>query len=175
LFGTLLSAVLRVLMVIAAVLLAIGPRGLLAVEVFGTMEDAIFGFRFGDLTISLTAIIGAIALLVIGVVATRGVQRWLETRLLPRTEIDPSLQLSISTILGYIGFIAAVSLALAHLGIDLQKIALVAGALSVGIGFGLQSIVSNFVSGLILLARPPIRVGDSIGGNGEWGWGPRIR
>jgi small-conductance mechanosensitive channel len=95
--------------------------------------------------------------------------------LLPRTRIEPSLQLSIVTILGYIGAILAISLALTSLGFDLQKIALIAGALSVGIGFGLQSIVSNFVSGLILLTERPIRVGDSIVVKGEEGWVRRVR
>ena len=87
-------------------------------------------------------------------------QRWLERELLPRTGLEPSLQLSIVTIFGYVGAITAIALALTGLGFDLQKIALIAGALSVGIGFGLQSIVSNFVSGLILLTERPIRVGD---------------
>jgi potassium efflux system protein len=70
--------------------------------------------------------------------------------------------------------IAAISFALAQLGVDFQRITLVAGALSIGIGFGLQSVVSNFVSGLILLAERPIRVGDIIAVKGEEGRVRRI-
>jgi len=102
------------------------------------------------------------------------VQRWLEREVLPNTAIDPGLRVSIGTVFGYIGFIIAIVFALAELGIDLQKIALVAGALSVGIGFGLQAVVSNFVSGLILLAERPIRVGDQINVKGEEGVVRRI-
>src|SRR5258706_10740937 len=102
-------------------------------------------------------------------------RRWLETDFLPRTIIEPSLQQSIATIFGYLGVIAAITLALGNLGIDLEKIALVGGALSVGIGVGLQSIVSNFVSGLILLAERPIRVGDAIVVKGEEGYVRRVR
>jgi potassium efflux system protein len=113
--------------------------------------------------------------LVLLLVLMRIIQRWLERELLPRTGLEPSLQLSIVTIFGYVGAITAIALALSGLGFDLQKIALIAGALSVGIGFGLQSIVSNFVSGLILLTERPIRVGDSIVVKGEEGWVRRVR
>ena len=75
---------------------------------------------------------------------------------------------------GYAALVAVVALALGALGIDLQKIALIAGALSVGIGFGLQAVVSNFVSGLILLAERPIRVGDWVVVKNEEGWVRRI-
>ncbi len=172
--GLLTSAALRIGLVLAALFLVMGPWGILAADFFGALEGAVFGFKIGEITVSLSAIFGAAAVLLIGLALTRALQRWLQTEFLPRTGIEPSLQLSIATIIGYIGFIAAVALGLSELGIDLQKIALVAGALSVGIGFGLQSIVSNFVSGLILLAERPIRVGDSIVVKGEEGYVKRI-
>src|SRR6202040_1029442 len=133
------------------------------------------GAGVGAVSISLSTIIIAILLLLFGFIATRAVQRWLDRRFLPRTGLDPGLQNSVSVLFGYAGVITALIIALAELGIDLQKIALIAGALSVGIGFGLQSVVSNFVSGLILLAERPIRVGDSIVVKGEEGWVRRIR
>jgi small-conductance mechanosensitive channel len=76
--------------------------------------------------------------------------------------------------IGYVGFIAVATASMGRLGLNLENIALVAGALSVGIGFGLQSIVSNFVSGLILLAERPIRVGDAIVVKGEEGYVRKI-
>jgi small-conductance mechanosensitive channel len=181
LVGTLVSAVLRLAVIVAAVvavsavLLALGPRGLVAVEVFGKLQDTLLGAGIAGITVSLGTVLAAAALLFLGLLATRAAQRWLERQFLPRTGLEPALQHSISAILGYVGVIAVVALALAQLGIDLQKIALIAGALSVGIGFGLQSVVSNFVSGLILLAERPIRVGDSIVVKGEEGWVRRIR
>jgi len=174
LLGTLFSAVIRLLLVLVVLMPLLGPWGIFAADFFGVVKDATFGFRIGDLTISLTTILIAFAILLIGILATRAVQSWLNTSFLPRTSLDPSLQNSVSTIFGYIGVIAAISLALAQLGVDFQKITLVAGALSIGIGFGLQSVVSNFVSGLILLAERPIRVGDIIAVKGEEGRVRRI-
>jgi small-conductance mechanosensitive channel len=174
LLGTLVAGLVRVMLIVAALLVVLGPWGIFAADAVLAMQGAVLGLRIGDFTLSLGTIFSALMVLVIGLLATRGAQRWLETRFLPRTTLEPSLQLSVSTILGYVGFILTIALALAELGINLQNIALVAGALSVGIGFGLQSIVSNFVSGLILLAERPIRVGDSIVVRGEEGYVRRI-
>ena len=172
--GTLASGVLRLLLIVVAVFLIVGPGGVFATDFVGALEGIAFGFTIGGFTISLSAIMVALLVLLAGFLVTRALQRWLELHLLPRTGLEPSLQISISTIIGYVGIIAVIAMAMSSLGIDLQKIAFVAGALSVGIGFGLQSIVSNFVSGLILLAERPIRVGDSIVVKGEEGYVRRI-
>ena len=93
---------------------------------------------------------------------TRLIQDWLGSRLLPQTRLDAGVRNSVRTIFGYIGVIVAALLAGAQIGLDVQKLALIAGGLSVGIGFGLQTIANNFVSGLILLWERTIRVGDWV-------------
>jgi small-conductance mechanosensitive channel len=173
--GALLSAAIRVILILAAFLLIIGPWEVSTADLFDTVRNIPFGFKIGEIHLSFETILTAAVLLLALLVITRIVQRWLETELLPRTRLEPSLQLSIVTIFGYLGAITAIAVALTGLGFDLQKIALIAGALSVGIGFGLQSVVSNFVSGLILLTERPIRVGDSIVVKGEEGWVRRVR
>jgi small-conductance mechanosensitive channel len=174
LFGKLASGAVRVSFVLIMLALAVGRWEVAASDLLDTIKNFSLGIRIGDFTISFGAVFGAIALFLIVVALTRLLQRWVETEVMPHTAIEPSLQLSIVTILGYIGFIVAIVVALGEIGIDPQKIALVAGALSVGIGFGLQSIVSNFVSGLILLAERPIRVGDQIVVKSEEGFVRRI-
>ena len=81
---------------------------------------------------------------------------------MPQTRLDAGVRNSVQTICGYIGVIVAAMLAGAQIGLDVQKLALIAGGLSVGIGFGLQTIANNFVSGLILLWERTIRVGDLV-------------
>ena len=173
--GALLSALVRAMLIAMSFLVIIGPWEVSTADLFDTVRNIPFGFKIGDIHLSFQALLTSTVVLVLLLVVTRVVQRWLEVELLPRTRIEPSLQLSIVTIFGYVGAITAIALALTGLGFDLQKIALIAGALSVGIGFGLQSIVSNFVSGLILLTERPIRVGDSIMVKGEEGWVRRVR
>ncbi len=174
LVATLLAALFKLCLALLAVFPVLGPWGIFAADFFDVIQDAVFGFRIGDISISFSTIISALLLLLLGFVATRAVQRWLERRFLPRTGLDPGLQNSVSVLFGYAGVITALIFALSELGIDLQKIALIAGALSVGIGFGLQSVVSNFVCGIILLAERPIRVGDWVLVKNEEGFVRRI-
>jgi len=162
LVGTLLSAALRIFVVLIAIPPVLGPWDLFATDLVDFLRQVASGFRVAGITISLAAIVTAFLWLVVGILAARGAQRWLETRFMPRTGIDPSLQQSVATLIGYALLTAAIAFALGRLGIEAQQITVVAGALSVGIGFGLQPVVSNFVSGIILLAERPIRVGDWV-------------
>lgn len=157
-----------------AALLALAPWGLQSDDLAVSLRAAFFGFQVGDVTISPSNILVALLLFAIALGVTRAMQSWLDVRFLPLTQLDRGLRNSIRTSLGYLGFVLAFALALAHLGLSFEKLAIVAGALSVGIGFGLQSIVNNFVSGLILLWERAIRVGDWIVVGDDQGYVRRI-
>ena len=110
-------------------------------------------------------------------VVPRLIQRWLRDQVMPPTRIDAGIANSVDTAVGYAGMALALPIAVSYAGFDVTNLAIVAGALSVGIGFGLQSIVNNFVSGLILLVERPIKVGDwiSLGPGQPSGRGTEIR
>ncbi|KGF70412.1 mechanosensitive ion channel protein [Hoeflea sp. BAL378] len=118
--------------------------------------------RIGGITISLVGIFFGILLFIAGLLATRWFQRWLDGSVMSRGQMDAGVRNSIRTGTGYLGVAIAGLVGISAAGIDLSSLALVAGALSLGIGFGLQNIVSNFVSGLILLAERPFKVGDWV-------------
>ncbi len=160
--GVILSGLSRVFLIAFAVLLVLAPWGVRGRDIIGDVRRVFFGFQIGGFTFSLSAVLMALVLFAVGVVVTRGVQSWMDDKLLPRTRMDVGLKTSIRTGVGYVGVILAGVIAFSYIGLNLQNIAIVAGALSVGIGFGLQSIVNNFVSGLILLAERPIKTGDWI-------------
>ena len=167
-FGLLGGGFAKLALYFTAGLLVVAPWGIESGDILSSLRAAFFGFKVGDVTVSLSSIVVAAAVFSLGLLATRTLQGWLEEKFLPETELDLGLRNSIKTAVGYVGFAAAIALAFSSLGFSLDKLTIVAGALSVGIGFGLQSIVSNFVSGLILLWERPIRVGDLIVvGDGE--------
>jgi len=160
--GVLLSGLVRVILIGVAALFVLAPWGLETTDVFAWLRLAVTGFQVGGITISLSGILSAILLVVIGFALTKAVQRWLDRDLLPKTRMDAGLKASINTGVGYIGGLGVIVFAVSYLGFSLDRLAIVAGALSVGIGFGLQAVISNFVSGVILLAERPIKAGDWI-------------
>jgi small-conductance mechanosensitive channel len=116
----------------------------------------------GDVTITVSAILSALAVVVVTWLVTKVVRFMLDHEILPRLDLRTGVPIAISTIVGYVLVVTGFVLAMAALGIDLTKVTLLAGAVGIGVGMGLQSVVNNFASGLILMLERPINVGDQI-------------
>lgn len=160
--SVLVSGVLRVALFFYMVIALLAPFGTGPDEVFrrgSTVEQTL---KVGDFTLAPQALLTALAVVIAGLLMIRVLKRWLSERYFPNTSLEPGMRSSIVTLLGYVGGVLVIAVALAGLGISVERIAWVASALSVGIGFGLQAIVQNFISGLILLAERPVKVGDWV-------------
>ena len=143
-------------------------------DILDWLKLGMFGFEIGQFRISLVRILLAVGLFVGVVALTRIVQRWLDQSILRPARVDSAISHSVLLGIGYAGIGIAGVAALSYAGLDFTHLAIVAGALSVGIGFGLQAIFNNFVSGIILLVERPVKVGDWIIVNGREGFVRRI-
>lgn len=161
-----LSGITRLLVVLFALMLLLSPFGGGPSEWLRQLDQLHSGIAIGEIQIRPTSVVLAILVLLLGFGSVKLLQRWLSTQYLPTTSLDPGMRLSAATLFGYAGYVLVTSLSLSAVGIGLERVAWIASALSVGIGFGLQAVVQNFVSGLILLAERPVKVGDwvSLGG-----------
>ena len=171
---TLLPILLAVLIGLAALpplALVWGARPSDIAEVWRLVTD---GVPIGETRISLSVVIILIVAFTLGLVVTRWMQRLFSKTVLPRTRLDAGARTAMVTGIGYLGLTLSGLVAISTAGIDLSSLAFVAGALSVGIGFGLQNIVQNFVSGIILLVERPIKEGDWIEVSGHSGFVRKI-
>jgi len=132
--------------------------------------DGVFGFGFmvGSRKITLGLILTAAAVLYGSFLTSWAVQTMLMKGVLTSRELQVGVRISIARLIHYGFVLVGFLLALVALGVQLRDITIIAGALGVGIGFGLQGIVNNFVSGLILLFERPVKVGDFIQLGEQW-------
>ncbi|MBY0324971.1 MAG: DUF3772 domain-containing protein [Reyranella sp.] len=169
-----------VMLVVDIVLLAL--LAILIPAAWGVDTDAILtgagqlirGVQVGGVTISLGNIGMAILAFVVCILLARLIRRIVRDRVLPTVDAPMPLRQSIDAGLNYIGVIVAILIGIGALGIDFTNLAIVLGALSVGIGLGLQNIANNVISGVFLLVERPIKAGDWVSVSGHEGFVRRI-
>lgn len=131
--------------------------------------------ELGAARVTLAGLLKFGTLVALVFVAESFVRRHLIRRVLGRTHLEPSLQFTLGKFAGYVFIAAGLYITLKLVGIDLSSLALMAGAIGVGLGLGLQNILSNFMSGLIILAERPIALGDRVEVDGVAGKVTHIR
>jgi small-conductance mechanosensitive channel len=169
-----LVAVIDPVLFLIGLYLVLPEWGLPREQMSRLIAEFLAGFSIGGVTISIADIAVAAIVFAAVLLITRSLRRLLSERILPQTRLDLGVRNSIVVGIGYVGVLLAVLLTFGVLGLGLSNVAIVAGALSVGIGFGLQNIVNNFVSGLILLVERPLKVGDWVVIGDKQGYVKRI-
>lgn len=163
----LLSGAARLALVVVAFTLVLMPFGEAPTDWLNRrLGFLVKGFSIGEVVLKPVSVVLAIGVLVLGVLAVRALRSWIKNQFLPATRLDASMRVSASNLFSYVAYFVVVLMAISSLGFGLERMAWIVSALSVGIGFGLQAIVQNFVSGLILVIERPIRVGDWVSLNG---------
>lgn len=160
--GLVVSIAINVLVVIIGLPLILFLWGFQPGDITAWAYRLATEIRIGSVSFSLIGLATGVIVFVVGYFATRWFQAWLDGSVMARGRVDLGVRNSIRTVVGYVGLALAALIGVSAAGIDLSNLALIAGGLSLGIGFGLQNVVSNFVSGLILLAERPFKAGDWI-------------
>lgn len=162
--AVLLSAIGKTVLLLAAVMALLnGTLGSATpVELVQKSIEFWSGKGLESMDIVPAHVINALLCLAVGIWVLRSVKRWLENEFLPKTTMDRGMRVSLLTLFSNVGFVLLILMTLSIMGLQWNKLAWIVSALSVGIGFGLQEIVKNFISGLILLTERPVKVGDLV-------------
>ncbi len=151
---------LAFVVVVVAALAALGVS--FVPDLSGVAVPALAQFDIGQIQRVALKVIGAAVVFGGIIYIARLIQSFLRRSVLTPERIDHGIAYAIEKAIGYAGLVLAALYAASIVGLDLSGLTLVAGALSVGIGFGLQTVISNFVCGLILLIERPVRIGDWV-------------
>lgn len=133
------------------------------------------GFSIGTFRISLLLVVKVVVILGLSFWASVSLGNFLDRRIQRNEDLTPGLRILIGKILRIALIIVASVIAISAIGIDLTVLSVLSGAIGVGIGFGLQKVVSNFISGLIILADRSIKPGDTISLGDTFGWIRELR
>jgi len=161
--------------VVVALLLAPSVAGIHPFVLKWGRELMEYGIPIGERTITLGSMLAAALCVFSAWAIGRLINAFLTHRIFPHSAVDVGMREAITATIGYLLLVGGVLLAIVQLGFDITSLAIVAGALSVGVGFGMQTLVSNFVSGLIILYERPFRLGDILEHQGVMGSVKRIR
>jgi small-conductance mechanosensitive channel len=171
------NIVLLLIDVVLVVLLGIGIPAAWSVDIDAILNgfnQLLHGVRIGNVRISLENIGMAILAFGLAMLLARLIRSIVRDRVMPTVDAPLPLRQSIDAGLNYVGVIIAILIGITALGIDFTNLAIVLGALSVGIGLGLQNIANNVISGVILLVERPVKAGDWVSVNGHEGFVRRI-
>lgn len=126
--------------------------------------NAIVGYtvHIGEISFTIGDVLFFVATIWIAVLMSRFIRFVLQEDIFPRMDLGSGASFAISSVVHYLLLISGFLIAIAAVGFELSRFAIVAGAIGLGLGFGLQTIINNFVSGLILLFEQPIKVGDTV-------------
>ncbi|ETS11291.1 mechanosensitive ion channel family protein [Bartonella henselae] len=160
--GIMISVVLNLIVVVLCAMPIAVQFGFSYSDLRRVLLQVMTGFQIGNISVSLISIvIGIIAFFACWFLNRRFIC-WLDGMVLVHGEFDSGVRNSIKTVISYAGVVVSALIGLSMAGLDLKNFALIAGGLSLGIGFGLQNIVQNFVSGLIILIGRPFKLGDYV-------------
>ena len=157
-----LRAIINPTMIMVLVFMLLNLWGLPGDFMLAAARKILFGFKIGGIEISLIAIVLGIVVFFGSLSVSRIVKNKLATNVLAKIDMDDGVRHSLISGIGFLGFILSTLFAIMAIGINLTNLAFIAGALSVGIGFGLQDVIKNLVAGVIILLERPFRVGDWV-------------